>query len=286
MGIRFRCHECDFELHVKSFLEGKRGKCPKCGVSFRIPSDGAMQSQPVSEAKSSGPQKVSKSVLAKKPTDTLVDMPKNSKSKSSSRIVEKPVSTITIGSSTENVKSRQEVPPTESRPNEGQFVAAAVYHVRPPSGGQYGPTDANSIATWVQENRLTADSWIWQEPWKDWRPLIDVFPDLFVEQSHLSNSGQSPPRSHDDQFAEGISIAGTLTGTATRSDGVEQMRPGGANNTTTAHQVVRDHREKRKRRRTMMIVAALLVLSALLIGTLIFVLVQGITPVGQPELKP
>ena len=37
MGIKFRCHACDKKLHVKSFLAGKRGVCPKCGAKVRIP---------------------------------------------------------------------------------------------------------------------------------------------------------------------------------------------------------------------------------------------------------
>lgn len=37
MGIRFRCHLCRAELHVKDYLAGKRGRCPECRGSFRIP---------------------------------------------------------------------------------------------------------------------------------------------------------------------------------------------------------------------------------------------------------
>jgi hypothetical protein len=37
MGIRFNCPS-GHKLHVKSFLAGKRGVCPKCGAKFVIPS--------------------------------------------------------------------------------------------------------------------------------------------------------------------------------------------------------------------------------------------------------
>ncbi|MCR9295807.1 MAG: DUF4339 domain-containing protein [bacterium] len=37
MGIRFRCHHCEHELHVKDFQAGKRGRCPQCEGRFRIP---------------------------------------------------------------------------------------------------------------------------------------------------------------------------------------------------------------------------------------------------------
>ncbi len=37
MGVRFRCHHCEHQLHVKSNLCGRRGICPECGGRFRIP---------------------------------------------------------------------------------------------------------------------------------------------------------------------------------------------------------------------------------------------------------
>ena len=37
MGIRFRCHHCESELHVKDFQGGKKGRCPKCEGKFRVP---------------------------------------------------------------------------------------------------------------------------------------------------------------------------------------------------------------------------------------------------------
>ena len=38
MGIKFRCPN-GHKLNVKSFLAGKKGVCPKCGTSMRIPSE-------------------------------------------------------------------------------------------------------------------------------------------------------------------------------------------------------------------------------------------------------
>ena len=36
MGIKFLCPN-GHKMNVKAFLAGKRGKCPKCGASVRIP---------------------------------------------------------------------------------------------------------------------------------------------------------------------------------------------------------------------------------------------------------
>src|SRR5436190_5415313 len=38
MGIKFLCPN-GHKMNVKAFLAGKRGKCPKCGASVRIPQE-------------------------------------------------------------------------------------------------------------------------------------------------------------------------------------------------------------------------------------------------------
>ncbi len=47
MGIRFRCHQCGYELHVKDFQGGKRSRCPECETKFRIPTASAELSIPL-----------------------------------------------------------------------------------------------------------------------------------------------------------------------------------------------------------------------------------------------
>jgi hypothetical protein len=37
LGVRFRCHHCERQLHVKQFQAGRRGRCPSCGGAFRVP---------------------------------------------------------------------------------------------------------------------------------------------------------------------------------------------------------------------------------------------------------
>lgn len=50
MGIRFRCHQCGHELHVKDFQGGKRSRCPECETKFRIPNESAELSIPLESA--------------------------------------------------------------------------------------------------------------------------------------------------------------------------------------------------------------------------------------------
>lgn len=70
-----------------------------------------------------------------------------------------------------------------------------VWYVRPPSGGQYGPATRDIMRTWLAEGRISADSLVWREGWRDWQAAGSVFPQLApapafpVLQSTLSPSG-------------------------------------------------------------------------------------------------
>lgn len=73
----------------------------------------------------------------------------------------------------------------------------AVWYVRPPSGGQYGPAAAPVMRTWIHEGRVSGDSLVWREGWRDWQEASGVFPQLRPQQatdSHPS-AGTSTPLS-------------------------------------------------------------------------------------------
>jgi len=54
----------------------------------------------------------------------------------------------------------------------------AVWYVRPPSGGQYGPAGGEIMRKWIGEGRVSGDSLVWREGWPDWRAAGTVFPTL------------------------------------------------------------------------------------------------------------
>jgi hypothetical protein len=54
----------------------------------------------------------------------------------------------------------------------------AVWYVRPPSGGQYGPAEGAVMRRWIVEGRVSADSLVWREGWPEWRNASDEFPEL------------------------------------------------------------------------------------------------------------
>ena len=54
----------------------------------------------------------------------------------------------------------------------------AVWYVRPPTGGQFGPADGTIMRRWLDEGRVSADALVWREGWPDWKSAGPVFPSL------------------------------------------------------------------------------------------------------------
>ena len=54
----------------------------------------------------------------------------------------------------------------------------AVWYVRPPTGGQFGPADGAIMRRWLNEGRVSADALVWREGWPDWQSAGPVFPSL------------------------------------------------------------------------------------------------------------
>jgi hypothetical protein len=53
-----------------------------------------------------------------------------------------------------------------------------IWYVRPPTGGQFGPASGVIMRTWIVEGRVSADSLVWREGWRDWQEAGKVFPQL------------------------------------------------------------------------------------------------------------
>lgn len=166
MGIKFRCHGCDKKLHVKAFLAGKRGVCPHCGAKVRIPE--------VDEQGAQSDGKVAKSSHTSKPSTSATAAASNH---TDSRHAPTPTA---ARSSTRSALKQRKSPSSVATDAPDAILEApeAVWYVRPPSGGQYGPADADIMRRWLEEGRVSADSLVWREGWDDWRTGDAVFPSL------------------------------------------------------------------------------------------------------------
>jgi phage FluMu protein Com len=166
MGIRFSCHHCNFELHVKDFQGGKRGKCPECKGAFRIPLQDASHSIAIEE-----PPALSESAWASTSNQNVSEESK-----------ERLLSSNAQGTAVAQI-------PTA--------IAASLdtmWLVRPPSGGQFGPAPGALLWDWIQENRVTADSLLQREGTTTWQEARALIPEFFDASSKNGKNVLPPPK--------------------------------------------------------------------------------------------
>jgi hypothetical protein len=154
MGIKFHCPN-GHKLNVKSFLAGKKGVCPKCGTKVRIPvaseaglADADLEETDASQhpAKSNGSGAVA-----------TVRAPAVSAA---------PAEDIAAPAGMDGANDPIAEAPT------------AIWYVRPPTGGQYGPARGDIMRKWISEGRVSSDSLVWREGWTDWQNAGKLFPAL------------------------------------------------------------------------------------------------------------
>jgi hypothetical protein len=154
MGIRFYCPK-GHKLNVKRFQAGQTGVCPRCGATMPIPLHSTRRSSTRHR-----PHLSAKTVGA------------GAAGGSSGR----------VGGATGQAGGSVKPPPVPSEsPRAADPLAErekVVWYVRPPSGQQLGPADPDAMRGWLAQGRIAADSLVWREGWRNWRPAGDVFPQL------------------------------------------------------------------------------------------------------------
>lgn len=185
MGIKFLCHHCENPMHVKDFLAGKRGKCPQCGGSIRIPANGEDYSLPIAaDAKATESLMEQVASVQTAPQTVAATVPlKDAPTKAATA---EPQATPVPAPSSKSTAAIPEV--ISEAPN-------AAWYVRPPSGGQYGPAIGTVFWDWLNEKRVGENSLVWREGWGTWQTAKDVFPDFFraLNSSSLPKAVQPPP---------------------------------------------------------------------------------------------
>jgi hypothetical protein len=158
MGIKFHCPN-GHKLNVKAFLAGKRGVCPKCGTKFRIPTESEPGLDSDLDEEDAAGSSISRSNGSGAATATAAAV----HSPAAPAVATAPVAAPTgRGTDTD---------PIEENP-------AAIWYVRPPTGGQYGPARGDIMRRWLSEGRVSSDSLVWREGWTDWQNAGKTFPVL------------------------------------------------------------------------------------------------------------
>jgi len=164
MGIRFYCPGCGRRMNVKAFLAGRRGICPHCEARFEIPQ--------ASEIPKGAPRY--------RPSSGVSDAASSSSS-----------ATSAVGVAVDSpAMDAAEEPndPIEESPD-------AVWYVRPPSGGEFGPAKGDVMRRWIDEGRVSGDALVWRDGWNDWATAADWFPELAPSNQVVGEPESSSPAS-------------------------------------------------------------------------------------------
>lgn len=260
MGIRFRCHHCDFELHVKDFLAGKKSRCPKCEGRFRVPQSDASHSQSVGSTSTQSASVAGTTESSQESTATAVETPPASHGDDSSSLET---------STPEEVPSETEATPpipTEDAPSSVQALEEnpdAHWYVRLPSGEQFGPALAEQFREWLGEERVPPEAILWCEGWADWRPAHEVLHDFFHAKYGKTTAPPPPPPPAIPAKEPDLSPAAEPEATSATAEEI-------ALNRTQRERMIKKQRQKRN---YFLMVAMLLTLSVAMVVALVFVLI-------------
>jgi hypothetical protein len=102
-------------------------------------------------------------------------------------------------------------PPAASEPPDPIAEAPdMIWYVRPPTGGQFGPATGELMRTWLGEGRVSADSLVWREGWRDWQEAGSVFAKLranqivdFLETAPVVSVAAAPAHTHRPKPKQG-----------------------------------------------------------------------------------
>jgi hypothetical protein len=200
---------CNQPLHVKDFQAGKRGKCPKCQGSFRVPAKDSDFSLAVEE--SAAIPVIGKSTVQSKlksKASSVLDAKMPEKKPLAKSVSPPRPDPRTVSTESASVQSTSQIKPKDTltekpaeKPTEKPLEADALtmpasllplldvrWFVRPPSGGQYGPATTQMLLDWIGQKRVTADSLLWREGLTTWVSARELVPEPFGGQSSSGNA--------------------------------------------------------------------------------------------------
>ena len=213
MGIRFSCHMCNQPLHVKDFQAGKRGRCPKCQGSFRVPAKDADFSLAVEESAALAmPAKLTTKPTAEPNANATAKPTAKPTANATAKARAKPAAASQTPAKVDLSKTGQhaaapqtatgktatriatDTKPLASPPaSEPVAMPASLlplldarWFVRPPSGNQYGPATTQMLLDWIAEKRVTADALLWRDGLDTWFSARELIPEPFGGESNAS----------------------------------------------------------------------------------------------------
>lgn len=180
MGIRFNCPN-GHKLNVKIFQAGKKGICPYCGAKFLIPTESTRKSTREELASFRVIAQTTNPAAENVPADGLEDVPVSlPRSTPINPSSSPPIICLsdTGEDSPDMIRMADLIAASAQTSPTDPFIGDVVWYVRPPSGGQYGPATADVMRQWLADGRISLDTLVWREGWRDWQQASAVFPQL------------------------------------------------------------------------------------------------------------
>ena len=84
-------------------------------------------------------------------------------------------------------------PPLPGVPDPIAEAPDMIWYVRPPTGGQFGPAAGQLMRNWLAEGRVSSETLVWREGWREWQEAGKVFPQLLGDGA--AAGGQALPGS-------------------------------------------------------------------------------------------
>ena len=187
MGIRFACPN-GHRLNVKSYLAGKRGICPHCGIRFDIP----LESWPDFENRDKRPSDVTDVQTTSPAPPAGRDSPalpaRSDQAASPARphhpptemSVDVPPAEPLAAKLASSQSTESDVVPT-SHGAASSTADGQEWFVQTPDGNRYGPADDQTMREWIAEGRLAPDNLVHQRGWPTWKTAATVFAELDQE---------------------------------------------------------------------------------------------------------
>jgi hypothetical protein len=198
MGIKFHCPQ-GHKLNVKAFLAGKKGVCPKCGTKLRIPqaSEPGLGDADDSDAGKALAGHPGNGAAVKTPVATAAAapvMPAAFAMPAARPAVSGPLPAAMTATQVA-APAMPAMPAAMPAPAISDPIAeapGAIWYVRPPSGGQFGPARGDVMRKWIAEGRVSSDSLIWREGWTDWQTAGKLFPNLQSVSGGAATAAPAP----------------------------------------------------------------------------------------------
>lgn len=168
--------------------------------------------------------------------------------------------------------------PTKGSPVLPRAIAEApqaVWYVRPPSGGQYGPADGNVFYQWMLDNRVARDALVWRDGWPQWMIAGEAFEDYFGSAwrvpEALVPSEESASIRIEDSIQSNSELASQTNVAVSSSLGEVEPLAYAAGTTGMRNVTAPVLRRKKNRANHTLLIMVLAVLAFALVGVLLVV---------------